>query len=251
VVSLAGPVVTPVDDLNPMWDQILNMQRLGRLDYSDSRGIIREIPGAWGAPRQVDRTLRAKSGYRAELSEIMLRYSPVPSHPETVDKLISLVPQGKIVTALVGTAYWPWLLRRRGLKVVAYDERKLFGPKTWLDKEPPPVQRVNSTWRDIELHQEPLLLIVPDERRAVRVLRRYIGPRCIYVGMNPPKAHTLREEFDLWDLVEEWQPVRFFTEPCTLNVFERRTNRGVAPCSITSETMLLRLVPQQPEALAS
>jgi hypothetical protein len=205
-----------------MWDRVLNMIREGKLDYVDSRGIVDDIPGPYPtAQRGTPAILRERTGYVAAWNELVVRHSPIISHPDTVSKIIEAIgPRGQAIAVLVGTGYWAWLLKQRGIKIAAYDDRRLWGPRTWLDQYGGIIP-LDRHCRIIQVHtHEPMLLTAPtDERRAVAALKQYIGPKVIFAGPRPRRG--LAEILEQWEMVDEYRPVYHRREPFTVAVYAR------------------------------
>jgi len=113
-----------------------------------------------------------------------------------------------IVELGAGTGYWSFLLRRRGVDVVAYD---LAPP----DRLPNPNALRPLTWTGVEQGGVDVLAAYPDRALflcwpayrdpfAVEALTAYAGRTLLYIG-EPAGGHTADDSF--FELLErEWTP---------------------------------------------
>jgi hypothetical protein len=229
VIRAAGVPVT--EATNPMWDRTTQLIRAGKLELHPGSGIIRQI-----------------SGFTADWRASVAAHSPYVSHPETLATVIKWCGP-KVVTALVGNCYWPWLLAEARTKVTAYDHRQLWGPKTWLE----PVHKLTNHYSVIRRYDDSTLLLVQPDKldRAARVMREHNGPSVVYVGRYPPvSSPMLTEVMGLWDVEEVFRPPVYWAyAPFEVVRFVRPKPRVSSPAAeegrVWNEqpTQLLRPVP--------
>ena len=159
-------------------------------------------------------SLHTQAGHRSLYRESRIKYSHLVSHPDTVKQVREMVGPA-IVTAHVGNAYWPWLMAESGVKVHYLMPKTLFGGGNWLEHNGRRVYRVparelTSTVRAFDT--ETLFLAPPEdkEQAAARLLREYQGPRCVWMGLFPPKSMMLREVMELWVPIVKERPAAYW-----------------------------------------
>jgi hypothetical protein len=149
--------------------------------------------------------------------------------------LATLARYAPIVELGAGTGYWAYLLRRRGVDIVAYD---LAPP----DRMPSPNRFRSLTWTDVEqgdvdtltAHSDrALFLCWPSYRAplASRALAAYSGQTLLYIG-EPAGGHTADDAF-FAQLAQHWSSVELVALPNwpgthdTLTVYRRRLSTGL------------------------
>jgi hypothetical protein len=143
--------------------------------------------------------------------------------------LAAVARYAPIVELGAGTGYWAFVLRERGVDVVAYDlappdrlpNPHLFRPVTWTRVEQGGVEVLAS-------HADrALFLCWPSYRDpfAAHALEAYTGKTLIYVG-EPPGGHTADDAF-FAELARRWRLVEHVALPNwpgthdALSVYER------------------------------
>jgi hypothetical protein len=174
----------------------------------------------------------AGSSYERRRAQVRRYAFAVP----TDAALATIADYAPIVELGAGTGYWAYLLRRRGVDVVAYDR---FPP----DRAANPNRLDPRVWTEVLLGDESvldrhpgrsLLLCWPSWRDpfAAAALGVYRGPTLIYIGEDAG-GHTADDRFfDL--LVRDWQPDTCVDLPHWPGASDRLTvfTRRAAPATI-------------------
>jgi hypothetical protein len=193
---------------------------------------LREYLGlrsGWAEPGAYEAWLRAPGGpsaYERRVASVRRYAFGVPNRAA----LEAIAGYAPIVELGAGTGYWAYLLRNRGVDIVAYDlappgvldNTYKFEPRTWT-------QVVRGGVEVLDHHADrALFLCWPGYRDtfADEALERYAGPVLIYVGEDAG-GHTANDGFfdrlgREWLLEEQIAIPRWSGTHDNLSIYNRR-----------------------------
>lgn len=187
---------------NPQWERIEDLIHARQVEYTPATSSI-----------------RANRGHGGDMRALAAQYSAFISHPDTVAEVVKMVGP-KVMAALVGNGYWASLLIERGLDVISYDHRTVFGPRPSIL-----VHRLDSSCSEIRAHDDRTLFMVEPVKlsRAATVLKEYNGDRVVWLGQFPPTPGKLNEAMSAWNPVKKFRPVFWLPHHFEVVQLERPT----------------------------
>lgn len=185
---------------NPMWDELVNLQRLGKID----------IAGQIIGPRP---------GFRNELDTVLARYSRVVSDPAIVEWVHAHLAR-QVVQIDAGTGYWAALMAELGHDVTAYGRGERI--RTFYDLRK--LQRNGILAHDAA----DLLAVAPEKwRHILASVQQYRGPRLVLVGSDDMLGGPLGKVLsNAWTVVGETPGIHRRTVEVSARVFARRGESG-------------------------